>query len=243
MSIDRTSPLPLWAQIVADLRDRLGRGEFDERLPAEHQLMREYGVSRGTVRDALARLRHEGLLDRQRGRGTFRSRAEIEQPLRGLYSLARSIVAQGLTERSVVLRLERMPAGDAAAALTMPEDGVVVFLERLRYAGDEPLALDRMWLPAKIAAPLLRTDLTHGSIYESLEQKCGVRVSGGWERVTPIVPSKTDRARLRLPADQAALRVERLTRSGVRPIEWRHMLIRGDRYSLTTEWGDGRTER
>jgi GntR family transcriptional regulator len=237
MSIDRTSPLPLWAQVATDLRRRLGAGEFDERFPAEHQLVARYGVSRGTIREAMARLRHEGLLDRQRGRGTFRARTELEQPLRGLYSLARSIVAQGLSEHSQVLRTERRLAGESATLLEIPAREPVVYLERLRYAGEEPLALDRVWLPAAVAAPLFAADLTHGSIYEALEQHCGTRVSGGWERITPVIPHAKDRRLLRLPPGEAALGVERLTRSGGRPLEWRRSLIRGDRYSLTTEWG------
>lgn len=237
MSIDRTSPLPLWAQVAADLRRRLGVGEFDERFPAEPQLVARYGVSRGTVREAMARLRQEGLLDRQRGRGTFRARTELEQPLRGLYSLARSIVAQGLRERSEVLRAERSVAAEAAEPLEIGAEEPIVYLERLRFAGDEPLALDRVWLPEALAGPLLEVDLSHGSLYEALERSCGVRVSGGWERITPAIPPAGDRRLLRLPKRQAALSVERLTRTGERPLEWRRTLIRGDRYSLTTEWG------
>jgi GntR family transcriptional regulator len=237
MTIDRSDPLPLWAQVTTDLRRRLGAGEFDERLPSEHQLVTYYGVSRGTVREALRRLRQEGLLERQRGRGTFRARTELEQPLRGLYSLARSIVAHGLREHSQVLHAERTRAGNAAVPLQIDADEAVVNVERLRYAGEEPLALDRLWLPAALAAPLLAADLSHGSIYEALERDCGVRVSGGWERITPAIPSPGDRLLLRLPRGQAALCVERLTRTGGRPLEWRHTLIRGDRYSLTTEWG------
>ncbi|MST33457.1 GntR family transcriptional regulator, partial [Acidimicrobiaceae bacterium USS-CC1] len=47
--LDRASPLPLWAQLLAELRARLGAGEFDERFPAELELAADYGVSRNTA--------------------------------------------------------------------------------------------------------------------------------------------------------------------------------------------------
>ena len=60
--LDRSYPLPLWAQIDADLRRRLRAGAFQDRFPGELELAAEYGVSRQTVRDALRRLRGEGVL-------------------------------------------------------------------------------------------------------------------------------------------------------------------------------------
>src|SRR5499427_4290699 len=55
--LDRRSPLPLWAQLRADLRRRLDAGAFDEEFPGELALVEEYGVSRHTVRSALRDLR------------------------------------------------------------------------------------------------------------------------------------------------------------------------------------------
>ena len=68
--MDRASPMPLWAQVLSDLSDRLGAGEFDERFPTDQELVEAYGVSRQTVREAVRRLADDGLLARERGRGT-----------------------------------------------------------------------------------------------------------------------------------------------------------------------------
>ena len=65
--LDRRSPQPLWAQLVDDLDRRLHRNEFTDEFPGEHELCREYDVSRHTVREALRRLRERGLLDSGRG--------------------------------------------------------------------------------------------------------------------------------------------------------------------------------
>ncbi len=67
---DRSSPLPLWAQVSADIRRRVADGAFEEGFPGEIALTEQYEVSRHTVREALRVLRDEGLLRSERGRGT-----------------------------------------------------------------------------------------------------------------------------------------------------------------------------
>src|SRR5215813_6410797 len=85
--LDRSSPLPLWAQLRTDLRRRLDEGAFDEEFPGELALVEEYGVSRHTVRSALRDLRAEGLVVAERGRRPRRASHDlITQPLGALYS-------------------------------------------------------------------------------------------------------------------------------------------------------------
>jgi GntR family transcriptional regulator len=236
-ALDRSDPLPLWAQLAATLRERIARGDFDATFPTEAELTARYGVSRHTVREAVARLRADGMLERQRGRGTWVTRPTLEQPLHSLYSLARTIADQGLDERSDVRALLRTTDAAAAARLGLPPRTPLVYLERVRHAGGEPLALDRSWLPAAVAAPLLDVDLGRGALYDALAERCATRVTGGSERIRPTIPAPADRAALELPAGEAALLVDRIAVAGVRTVEWRRTLVRGDRYVFTASWG------
>jgi len=152
---DRNSPLPLWAQVLSDLRGRLARGEFTGRFPGDEELRETYGVSRHTVREAVRRLQAEGVIERGRGRGTFVTGALIEQPLGALYSLFRSVEAQGYVQRSVVRYLEERRDEEAAKVLGRAPDEPLVYLERLRLADDQPIVFDCSWLPAALARPLL----------------------------------------------------------------------------------------
>ncbi len=239
---DRTSPLPLWAQIADDLRRRLLGGEFEEHFPTDEELTRDYDVSRHTVREAVRRLAIDGLLVRQRGRGTSLTHPVLEQPLHSLYSLASSMRSQGIEERSEVRAVARAAApAEAAAELGVAADGPVVYVERLRLAGGEPIAWDRSWLPSPLADPLVTVDLTHGSIYDALAAHCAVRITGGWERIRPVVPSAAERELLALAVDVAVFSIERLVLAGETPVEWRRSLIRGDRYSLLAQWPAGAT--
>jgi GntR family transcriptional regulator len=235
--IDRASPLPLWAQILEDLRRRLVKGEFESRFPTDEELTREYGVSRQTAREAVRRLAQEGLVVRQRGRGSSVTLPLLEQPLHSLYSLASTVRASGVEERSEVLCAETRRADQEIAEKLGVQTGThVVFIERLRFAGREPIAWDRSWLHGKAAAPLVGVDLSSGGLYELLATHCAVRITGGRERVRPVVPDPMERKLLRLPSKVAAFFIERLAVEDATPIEWRQSLIRGDRYSLVAQW-------
>ena len=109
-------------------------------------------------------------------------------------------------------------------------------LERLRLADGEPLALDTVWLPAEIAAPLLEADFTHTALYDELAARTGVRLESGREHIRAVVPTRAQQRLLEIPPVTAALAIDRLGHARGRPVEWRHTLIRGDRFSLLAEF-------
>jgi len=234
--VDRGSPLPLWAQLEQDLLRRMRAGAFDERFPGEFELVADYAVSRHTVRDALRRLREEGILESGRGRGTWLRKPHIEQPLGAIYSLFRSVEAMGLVQRSEVRVLEVRVDAAVAERLVRPAATEFVYLERLRLADGEPLALDRTWLPRSLAGPLLEADFTHSGLYDELASLTGTRLTGGAEVIRAMVPSAANRKLLKIPVGTAALGVERLGCLRDEPVEWRESLIRGDRFSVVAEW-------
>lgn len=228
--------MPLWAQVLADLRARLAAGEFESGFPTDEELRHHYGVSRQTVREAARRLQAEGVIVRERGRGSALAGTLLEQPLHTLYSLAYTVQELGLDERSTVLAARQEPAGAAGEALQIEPEAPVVYIERLRHVNDEPLSLHRSWFPAERASCLLDLDLRSGSLYDALVECSGIRVTGGWERIRPENPAAELRRLLRMPAGPAVLVVERLALAGTVPIEWRLSVVRGDRYSFRTEW-------
>jgi len=237
--LDRNDPLPLWAQLEADLRRRLEAGEFSERFPTDLELTEGYGVSRHTVREAVRHLNKTGLLRRERGRGTVVNQSEFEQSLGTLYSLYQSVESTGVEQASEVLSLEVVRDTVAAAHLELPDDTDLVFLERIRLAGGSPLAVDRAWLPHVMAEPLLHVDFTRTALYDELDRIGAPRPNQGWERLTPIVPSAADRQWLDLKKNEAAFFLERLGKRDDQPVEWRTSVVRGDRYRFVAEWSTG----
>jgi len=235
--LDRSGGQPLWKQLQQDLVRRLRAGEFDDVFPGELALVEDYQVSRHTVRQALGKLRTDGLIVAERGRQPrVATTPEIRQPMGALYSLFSSVEASGLTQHSVVRALDVRADGVIAARLDLEESIPLVYLERLRFAGDEPLALDRVWLPASLAEPLLDADFTHTSLYNELAARIGLRLDHGREDIRAVVPTAAERALLRCPAEAAAFSINRQGSSQNRPVEWRHTLVRGDRFALSAEF-------
>jgi GntR family transcriptional regulator len=235
-TLERTNPLALWAQLELDLKRRIEAGEFNDRFPGEYELVEEYGVSRHTVRDALRRLRFDGIVESGRGRGSWLRQSRIEQPLGALYSLFRSVEASGLEQRSQVRVLEARVDEPVAARLERPADTEFVYVERLRLADAVPLAIDRTWLPRSIAGQLLDADLTHCGLYDELAALTGTRLTGGSEVITAQVPDAATRALLGIPHGCAVMEVRRLGCLHNEPVEWRETVIRADRFSVTAEW-------
>lgn len=236
-ALDRDGSTPLWRQVQADLLKRLHAGEFADRFPGELALVEEYGVSRQTVRQALRQLRADRVIIAERGRQPrVAETAEIEQPMGALYSLFAAVEAAGLTQRSIVRVLDVRADGVVADRLGLDGSVPLVYLERLRLAGDQPLALDRVWLPADVAAPLLEVDFSHTALYTELATRVGLRLETGHEEIHAVVPTAAERTQLACPPGTAAFSIHRLGRADGRAVEWRHSLVRGDRFALTAEF-------
>lgn len=235
--LDRTTGPPLWEQLLTDLRRRLDQDEFAAAFPGELALVAEYGVSRHTVREAVRRLREEGIVVAGRGRTPrLAEQTEIEQPLGEIYSLFSAVEATGRVQRSVVHTLDVRADGVIAARLGLEESTPLVHLERLRLADAEPLAVDRVWLPESLAAPLLEVDFGRTGLYAEYAARCGVRVTGGSERIRAVVPGAAERRMLGIEAGVAAFAIDRLGCSGERRVEWRQTLVRADRFAVTARF-------
>lgn len=236
-TLDRGAGQPLWEQLLADLRRRLDLDEFTATFPGELALVAEYRVSRHTVREAVRRLREEGTIVAGRGRTPRRAEpTEIEQPLGEIYSLFTAVEATGQVQRSVVRTLDVRADGVVAARLGLEESTPLVHLERLRLADSDPLAVDRVWLPEHLAAPLLDVDFGRTALYTEYAARCGVRVTGGSERIRAVVPGEAERGLLGIGPGIAAFAIDRLGLAGERPVEWRHTLVRADRFSVTARF-------
>lgn len=230
-----TRRAPLWAQVLEDLHRRLDAGEFADRFPADAELVEHYRVSRHTAREAVRHLQADGVLERRRGQGSFLTKPAIEQRLGTLYSLYRSIEDAGAVQHSVVRFLEERRDDKAEAILGCPGEPLV-YLERVRLADGEPVALDCSWLPARRCRSLLAVDFSHTALYEELTRRCNIRLTSGWERIRPVLPDRTQRSLLGIDEHEPAFAIERLAHGGDGPVEWRHGVVRADRFSFVARW-------
>lgn len=228
---------PLWRQVRDDLERRLAAGAFSDLFPGELELVEQYEVSRHTVRQALSGLRDDGLVVSSRGRPPrVAEAADVALRLGGVYSLFDSVTSAGISQRSVVRAIGTTTDADAARHLGLAVRSRLLHIERLRMAGDEPLALDSVWLPATLGAPLLGADLADTSLYAAYAALCGVHVVEGRESIRAAVPSDEQRAHLDIGPDVAVVLIERLgCDPDGRRVEWRRTVVRADRIQLCSD--------
>jgi GntR family transcriptional regulator len=199
VAIDRRSPIPFYFQLTKLLTREIetGRWGTGERLPSEPAICEQFGVSRTTVRQALAALESEGLVRREKGRGTFvaerRSDGWLLQSAHGFYEEAERA---GHAVRSRVLHrgLEPLPAwASNALGVRAGSDGVKV--ERLRWMDDRLVMYVVSHFPARVAGTLLSADLETSSLYGVLEEREGLTVAGG-RRVVEAATAERELATL-----------------------------------------------
>ena len=155
MLLDR-GPTPLYYQIKNIIQSRIlsNKLEGNGRLPTEAELCMEYNVSRTTVRQALSELTKEGLIYRDRGRGTFvTDGVELKRPeLRGSID---NLIAAAEGTRIIVLSYQEMfPTPDIAKIFQLKKDEKVFRLELVRFIPKGPFGYSLIYLPFALGATI-----------------------------------------------------------------------------------------
>jgi DNA-binding GntR family transcriptional regulator len=169
VTLDRTSPVPLYYQVATRLQQQIEEGDIPvgSRLENEVELADRLGVSRPTMRRAISYLVERGMLVRKRGVGTQVVHPKVRRPVE-LTSLYDDLLKSGQAPRTEIREFEIRPAPDQIAeALGIPFGAEVTWIERLRFAGDEPLALMHNAVPVDVLRPR-REDLERNGLYDLL---------------------------------------------------------------------------
>lgn len=235
--LDKQSHIPMYVQIEEELKRRIKDGEVavGTAIPSERELTEQFGVSRMTVRQSITNLVNEGLLYREKGRGTFVASLKVEQPLNGLTSFTEDMKARGLTPSNKVIRFEKMlPEPDIAAELQLEPGEEVFTVERIRYANEKPMALERTYLPARLF-PALDEQALDGSLY-SLIESGQQSISHASQRMEAALVRKEEAELLQIAMPAAILIIERISYlTNGTPFEVVRSIYRADRYKFVTE--------
>ncbi|MEL6566727.1 MAG: GntR family transcriptional regulator [Pseudomonadota bacterium] len=228
---------PRYLQLSRHISDLIRTNELSagDQLPAERDLAELTGVSRVTVRKAIAELASSGMIEQRHGAGSFvREQGErFQQSLSSLISFTENLQARGIRSSSrMLLRGVFRPTPTETTILGLSPVQQVARVHRLRSGDGVPMALEHSSLPDDI---LPRPDKIDLSIYQVLRER-GTAPTRAIQRVTAVNANSRVADLLQLPEGSAVLQIERTAylASG-RPIEFTSGHYRSDVYDFVSE--------
>jgi len=160
-------------------------------LPPEKDLTARYGVSRITMRRAMEELEREGFIYRLHGKGTYVSSQRINVQLSYLSSFTEDMLERGYSTFSKILELKVIPPDDVVKKALHLENGKnIILLERIRYADNQPIALEKCYIPQEPFANIIHQNLENQSLNKLMQTMYNIRFSYAKQWIGTKIASK-----------------------------------------------------
>ena len=237
--LNRKSKIPLYFQLYEILRNAIVSGGWPPgtTVPPESELQSKYQVSQITVRQALDNLVKEGLIYRQRGRGTFVAQPAIETGLSRIISFTEDMQQRGYHPASQVIFSGLIEASARSAdKLMVQPDNELAQINRLRFADDQPLSIEQSSLVHSLVPGILEVDYEANSLREIISDRYGIQLTRAKQSIKALNAEEEEARFLAITTGDALLQIERIsyTQDDV-PIELLTIYYRADRYVLFTD--------
>lgn len=166
MPIDKNSPIPVYYQLKQDIKEKIQQGvwKVGECIASEREITESYAVSRMTVRQALGELVQEGILKREKGKGTFVCEPKVMQ--KDMMSFSEIVKRSGMTLCTKVLELKKIKTPEEFQDLILLED--VYKISRLRIVQNISVAEETIYIPCDYCG-YMDENILGGSFYKILE--------------------------------------------------------------------------
>jgi GntR family transcriptional regulator len=242
-----SSRLPLYAQVEDVLAARISSGALPvgTQLPTEEELIREFNVSRTTIRSTVQNLVRQGLVEVRRGRGTFVASPRMVQDLTELTGFVEDMRVLGRTPSARVLRREIVPAVSLVAErLDVPAGTAVVQIQRVRLSDGVPLSFDETYLPEELGRKVMVDDLAEEPIFTLLEGRYGTPLLEADYILEAAVADPAVAEALEIPVGSPIFLIERTSyTSGHRAVDYERLHYRGDAIRFKTRLARRRVAR
>ncbi|WP_253905915.1 GntR family transcriptional regulator [Arthrobacter sp. H5] len=213
--MDNIVYLPMHQRLSEEFRERIAQGVWSpgSQLPSESELCREFGTSRGPVRQALAALRAEGTVTGGRGRPPVVRGQVQSQSFSTFMSFTEWAHSLGKTPGQRTLEIARRAvSAEAAAQLSLPEDEQVVQVIRLRLLNGIPAMIERTTFVLSVGNLLFDFDTNAGSIFAYLKEQ-GADLFSARHTIDAVATTDEDAELLQQAVGTPLLRERRLTSS------------------------------
>jgi GntR family transcriptional regulator len=239
-AINFESHIPYYIQLMEILNEKVKQKTWlpGDQIPGEQDLCELYKISRTVVRQSLRELELQGVINRQKGKGTFISMPKISeglvQKLTGFYQ---DMVERGLKPVTRVLHQNVVPCPEKVGQfLNLAPETMILDIQRLRFINDEPIQLVTTYIPFDLCPTLATIDLTNRSLYEYLEKECNIFIAKGRRYIEAVIANETEADLLDVERGAPLLMLDSISymENGT-PVEYYHAVHRGDRSRFEVE--------
>jgi GntR family transcriptional regulator len=235
LTAEKSGTQPLYQKVREQLKQQIDRGFWKpgDVLPTEPQLGEQFGVSAGTVKQALLSLARDGLIIRRAGKGTFVARLDGSRSFARFFRFRDAPSGENLdpTIRVVEARVLRSAPRAITEGLQIPRDVPVLFLRRMLIQDDVPICLYDSHLPCDLVPNLEKKRLDEDRLYLALEKHFGIHVVNADEVLRAGAVQGAEAKLLNLPEGAPVILIDRTAFThGGRIIELRRTVGRSDRF-------------
>ncbi len=227
---------PLYDQLVVILREKIDEMSPGEMLPSERELCERHGLSRTTVRLALAELEQLGVVVRKHGIGTFVAddSSSSANELANIFSFTEWVQSQGKVPTTKMLAFGITDASKRVAEKLGIQVGDKVYrMRRLRIADKVPMIVERTYLPADEFSSLSSEALASQSLYEIVETDYHQKIRVAREEAIASTALMEESRLLGIPEGSAVLKMTRVAyNDSNRPIEFTQSTARADQFFI-----------
>jgi GntR family transcriptional regulator len=235
---DPGSAAPLYARVEAVLAADIAGGTLPagSQLPTENDLIQRFGVSRPTVRRAIQNLVSRGLVEIQRGKGTYVTPPKITQELTALSGFVEDMEALGRRPTARLIDKQLIAADKIVARqLALSAGSLVMRIRRVRLADDEPVSFDETYLPREVGEKVVTNDLEVEPIFSLLETKYDMPLVEAEYRLEAVAAEPFVAEALGVETGSPLFRIERTSFcAGNRPVDYEQLYYRGDMVRFVT---------
>jgi len=228
---------PLYQQVKRYILDRVDSGDWapSQRIPSEHELVRELGASRMTVNRALRELANAGRIERMQGVGTFVADPRPSLELLQIRNIADEIRERGHAYSNTVVEARAMPAtGGVAEALGMPAGSQVFHTVLIHREDGVAIQLEDRFVNPAIVPDYLSVDFTQTTPNEYLMQHAPL--SEVEHTLEAVLPDQRVQTLLEIGPDEPCLQLNRRTWSQGRVASRAWIIHPSSRYRISARF-------
>ena len=231
MPLDYIDSTPLYIQLAKQIEKRVHEGIYTDQIPSERLLMKEYRVSRSTVRQCIDKLVSDGILEKRRGKGTFVAPKPITDWLGSLKSTNETIESMGQNPGARLIESKIVQTNQHIKQLSGLNEAY--YFSRIRYANQTPIGIEEHYFPVELGKRFVHYDLNREAFYDLVEKELNLQTFEASQKISAEMIQREQAKLLDTSMKLCMLKTERLIKDVQGNfVEYEQAFYRGDLYSF-----------